>query len=246
MQTQLTLLEAVPSFYAAKSHLLHDIPGVTLRDLGRLKCIHDDRPTSREVDTFYAAEMPPDQTVAAIRDSRPDPRHLLMVFATATATLMRSYGQLGYEPQGHVPVMYKDLAEDLSDFDTPNAPVCRVETASDLAFLNSRQQVMPEAHLNDPSLRCYYIEQDGLPVCWGTSVTATSDIVYLCGINTLTEYRRRGLAKTLLNGIHADAAQSGAKYGLLCATEMGYPLYLSMGYQVVATRQGLKPVGLLR
>lgn len=243
MQAQLTLHEAVPSFYAAKSHLLHDIPGVTMRDLGRLKCIHNDRPISWEVDTFYATELPPDQTVAAIRDSRPDPRHLLMVFATATETLVRSYDPLGYESHSNVPVMVKDLTE--TSFDANGAAVRRVETAYDFAFLNSGQQVMPEAHLHDPSIRYYYIEQDDRPVCWGTSVTTTPDIVYLCGINTLAEYRRRGLATALLNGIHADAAQSGAKYSLLCATTMGYPLYLGMGYELVATRQGLKPVGLV-
>jgi predicted GNAT family acetyltransferase len=67
------------------------------------------------------------------------------------------------------------------------------------------------------------------------------DIVYICGVQTLPEYRRRGLARALLLRIHADALLGGAQACLLSSTEMGFPLYESLGYRVVATRQAWKP-----
>ena len=53
-------------------------------------------------------------------------------------------------------------------------------------------------------------------------------------IETLEPHRRKGLGTALMAALDALAEQAGVSERLLVATEAGRPLYLSMGWQVLA------------
>jgi ribosomal protein S18 acetylase RimI-like enzyme len=55
-----------------------------------------------------------------------------------------------------------------------------------------------------------------------------------CGIYTvgaLPAWRRRGLARSLVEHVLADAAHRGARTATLQSTRMGKPLYESLGFE---------------
>jgi ribosomal protein S18 acetylase RimI-like enzyme len=57
-----------------------------------------------------------------------------------------------------------------------------------------------------------------------------------CGIftvGTLPGWRRRGLARSLVEHVLADASQRGARTATLQSTRMGQPLYESLGFEAV-------------
>ena len=58
---------------------------------------------------------------------------------------------------------------------------------------------------------------------------------------TPDEFRRRGLASAILKRIHRDAVRQGATRSILCSTSMGFPLYLSEGYSMLAEMQAFGP-----
>ncbi len=73
---------------------------------------------------------------------------------------------------------------------------------------------------------------DGVAVAGAWSILYERD----CGIytvGTLPQWRRRGLARALMEHVLADAQRRGARTATLQSTRMGVPLYESLGFEPV-------------
>jgi GNAT superfamily N-acetyltransferase len=80
-----------------------------------------------------------------------------------------------------------------------------------------------------PGLSGWVIVRDGLVVTAAWSFRHEDD----CGIyavGTVPEWRRRGLARTLVEHVLADAGRKGSRTATLQSTRMGQPLYESLGF----------------
>jgi ribosomal protein S18 acetylase RimI-like enzyme len=86
------------------------------------------------------------------------------------------------------------------------------------------------APVNDSGLQGWVIVKDGLAVAGAWSLVETGD----CGIYavaTTPPWRRRGLARALMQSVLADAYWHGAETATLQSTPMGEPLYVSLGFE---------------
>lgn len=125
------------------------------------------------------------------------------------------------------------LTQNRMDFVTSIAPA---ENLGD--FRQATRQYLAE-HLRDGSL-FYYVCIDG-----GRIVSSCILCVYrtlpipsspggksglLLNVCTVREYRRRGLAKTLITRLIEDARAMGLRKLSLDYTDAGYPLYRSLGF----------------
>lgn len=83
-----------------------------------------------------------------------------------------------------------------------------------------------------PGLSAWVLVRDGLAVAGAWSYLHDAD----CGIyavGTSPQWRRKGLARTLMTQVLADARQQGARTATLQATRMGRQLYESLGFEAV-------------
>ena len=247
------LHEAMDVYFTAKARMFAGISSFALRRVGPLACFHN-HPGWPEVDGFYAVdgETATDEVVSAVRAYQPTMEHMITIFTASPQSLVPPYAERGYEalpdPQ---PFMSKRLTNPIAPVSAPASPVSiedapdvsRVETKAQFDFLNSYkpEPVMEPEHLNDPLYRYYYIEHDNKPVCWGRCIMAMPEAIYVAGMETLPDYRRRGLATALMNRIHADAERSGAKQSILCSTVLGFGLYSKVGYHTVRYMQAFVP-----
>ena len=95
---------------------------------------------------------------------------------------------------------------------------------------------VPATDLGDPEsaagLTAWVMIQEGAAVAGAWSFLHESD----CGIyavGTLPEWRRRGLARALMEHVLADAQRRGAWTATLQSTRIAQPLYESLGFEPV-------------
>jgi len=78
---------------------------------------------------------------------------------------------------------------------------------------------------------CWGYEVDGL-IAGSTSVVRYGDeLAWIGMVLTLPEYRRRGIARALMQHALADCETRGVECIKLDATDLGRPLYLSLGFE---------------
>jgi GNAT superfamily N-acetyltransferase len=94
---------------------------------------------------------------------------------------------------------------------------------------------------DDPALRHYFVELDGLCVCYAKAIFPLTTAVVIEPLGTREGYRRRGIATALMNRLHADAAGYGVERSVVCASTTGVPFYPTLGYEVVAYVQKFVP-----
>lgn len=226
-------------YFEAKRLMFQRIPAFRLLDVGPLKCFHD-HPGWPEVDAFYAADVDSAEVVAAVHQYMPDPRHMITVFTSEPESEREAYEALGYRAIGQG---QQFMSRALRAYEiVTHSSVLRVETQEQMAFINRPSVYMDESQLNDGVFRCYYLEQDGLPVCRGRSVTTSRAALYVAGLDTLPDYRRRGLAGRVMRRMHSDAAERGNNLSVLCSSPSGLGLYLKLGYESLATMQAFVPI----
>jgi hypothetical protein len=95
---------------------------------------------------------------------------------------------------------------------------------------------IPSSQLPAPSgdtgVQGWVIVRDRLAVAGAWSLVEGGD----CGIfavATVPQWRRRGLARALMQSVLADAHRQGARTATLQSTPMGEPLYTSLGFEPV-------------
>ena len=113
----------------------------------------------------------------------------------------------------------------------------RVRTVSDTAFRRLvMEEHVPFGHLGAPDpapeFTAWTLVVDGDPVATAHAHWHDTD----CGIyavGTLAAWRRRGLARALVEHILADARDAGMRTATLQSTPMGLPLYESLGFEAL-------------
>lgn len=115
-----------------------------------------------------------------------------------------------------------------------HAGVVRASVAA--ATRAAGDEPVPIADLGEPEsvpgLTAWVILQDDVAVAGAWTFLRESD----CGIytvGTLPEWRRRGLARALMEHVLADAQLRGARTATLQSTRLGQPLYESLGFEPV-------------
>ena len=63
--------------------------------------------------------------------------------------------------------------------------------------------------------------------------------VYTIGV--VEEYRRQGLGEAMTGAVLRAGRDAGCQVGVLQSSEMGYPLYRSMGFETVVTYHHFEP-----
>jgi GNAT superfamily N-acetyltransferase len=78
---------------------------------------------------------------------------------------------------------------------------------------------------------CFVISQDDVVAASATVVVYGSDLAWIGMVLTLPEFRKRGLASRLMQRTLEFAASRGVRKVALDATDMGFPLYRSFGFE---------------
>lgn len=112
--------------------------------------------------------------------------------------------------------------------------VARTSVASATAAAGERPVPSGELEPADPvpGLSAWVMVVDGVAVAGAWSYLRGID----CGIyavGTLPRWRRRGLARALMEHVLADAARRGATTATLQSSVMGRPLYSALGFRAV-------------
>ncbi len=120
--------------------------------------------------------------------------------------------------------------------------------SGDEAFAASIREYL-EKHISDGSAVVWLAEAEGQIVscaflcCFEELPTAgnpTGRAAYIHNVCTAPEYRRQGLAETLVKACVSSAWEWGAGQITLGATEQGKPLYEKLGFQVLQDEMRLK------
>lgn len=117
------------------------------------------------------------------------------------------------EPFGVERVMSQDLAD-------------RLKKAT------GRRQILA-AHLAPDAPVRQYVALDGQkPVGWAKSIVV-GDATWVQSMQVLREYRRRGIAKSILAKMLRDDRAHGARQSYLLASHTGALLYPNVGYEAI-------------
>jgi len=222
-------------------------PGVVTQDVGPLRWTHYDIPAWWESDYFSAVDVAPAEVIRLVMACQPGP-HLIGVVTNDPKGVLAPYAELGYKTVPNE-ALETIMARSLESFGRGEEryPVQLVETEEQRRFYNTMispddgHGQMQAEDLEDPSLLHYFVERDGLCVCYAKAILATSAAVVVEPLGTRPEFRRRGIATALMNRLHADAANHGAKLSVIDASAMGVLLYTNLGYHTVAYIQKFVP-----
>ncbi|MCL4303900.1 MAG: GNAT family N-acetyltransferase [Anaerolineae bacterium] len=162
--------------------------------------------------------------------------------------------QRRYQPLPPQPAMYR--AAPLQDVPLNSAvKVERVATVPGLTALCSLLyavfdfpladliKLYSTAHFKDDlknNIRHYLAFVDEKPVSAGT-IICINGAASIWNVCTLDEYRRQGIATTLLQRMLNDATESGYELTMLYATPLAYHLFNKMGFGLFAQRQWFLP-----
>lgn len=134
---------------------------------------------------------------------------------------------------GAMPVMTKELGAETDD------PRVRAATPDDVPVVASLMEQafgLPAdvttffAQAWVPSAGTFWLlEDDGAPVSAVFTHRAEDSVSVWC-MSTPPDQQRKGYGRVLLDAALARAAAEGASWGILGATEAGYPLYVGTGW----------------
>ena len=235
--------------FHATAHTFKHTDGAAVFEFGDLRGYHYDDPLWWETDSFQVIDMAPRDAVGAIQSYGPGP-HLIGVVTTDPESVIPPYGELGYKTVPEEPletVMAMNLSESVPT--NEQHPVQLVRTEKQRLLFNSAIEPddphgqMRSEELEDPVVSYYLVEKDGQCVCNGKVISPFPTAITVEPLATHPGYRRRGIATSLMNRVHADAVDRSVKQSVIVASVMGVPLYTTLGYHVVAYIQKFVPEG---
>jgi GNAT superfamily N-acetyltransferase len=147
----------------------------------------------------------------------------------------QAYKTLGYRLVRSEPLMIHSLAQ-LEQVAGP-ATIQRVmtaELANRLTEATVVRQILPVHFTPDAPLRAYTALLDEQIVGWVRSIQV-KDATWCSNMYVRPEFRRRGIARSLLSQMLQDDAASGAKLAVLLASQTGAKLYPTVGYTQIGT-----------
>lgn len=145
------------------------------------------------------------------------------------------FRELDYRLHSTEPLMNHPLAH----IPRPEAPVdIQCVRTADLADRVNKaarsRQVLPEHLVDDPPLREYVALVDDEVVGWVGSIM-TAEGTWCSNMYVKPNFRRRGIARSMLSLMLRDDRESGAKQAVLLASHAGAKLYPVVGYEQIGT-----------
>jgi GNAT superfamily N-acetyltransferase len=116
--------------------------------------------------------------------------------------------------------------------------VHKVSSAADVDYVNqslkTSERPMPTEGFDDPHISRFYVVLDEKVVAWSQMiVNVVPKTAYVGEMFTLPEYRKRGIAKSLLGRIHTEADLLGCKHVVLVPSQMAANFYTQYGYESI-------------
>lgn len=157
--------------------------------------------------------------------------------------LSEAYKRLGYRLMRREPMMVRSL-EDVAPIEGP-FPIVRVRDM-DLAVQAATaagSRLILEEHLarDDAPLRLYVARDGDQLAGWVRSVKAGPHNTWVSSMMVRPEYRRRGVARSLMTHMLADDARLGYQNSVLLASQTGAKLYQSVGFRQIGLLQLFAP-----
>lgn len=211
------------------------------------------RPGKARREELFAFSTAPDRVVAAARSYTPQsPSYALDLLLTDADD--QDVAKAAYKSRGYRLVATESLMSCSLASPVPSAPAAspwqirRVTTLEEMRMVSeqvygraSRRLRPQDLSSVSPAIRMYWAEADGQAVAAARSLTALPGAACLHDVETIPDYRRRGIATALLQQILADDARDGVRVSALLASRAGALLYPRLGYRERAILQMYVP-----
>lgn len=109
--------------------------------------------------------------------------------------------------------------------------------------LSAMARVYTVAQLKSEIITHYLAFVDERPVGAGTLI-CSEDVASIWNVCTLDDYRRQGVATTMLHHLLHEARYNYAKLAMLYTTPQAYHLFTTFGFEIYTQRQWFLPPGL--
>lgn len=103
--------------------------------------------------------------------------------------------------------------------------------------------LFPVSQMKEDRIRHYLAFLDEQPAGAGTMIIR-DDVVSIWNLCTIDQYRRRGVATTLLHQMLADADEHNCHLAMLYATAHAYHLFNGLDFEIFTQRQWFLPPGI--
>lgn len=185
---------------------------------------------------FFPVDLDAATVLRHVRAVAPGPRHYVTMIGGEVDDPAGFLAAAGYAVNSREALMTAGLNVSPSD-DTAHAVTtvtdADAERSHALQFAQTGHvRIITPAQLADPAVIVLQVRVDGEPACTG-KVVLLEDHAYVSDIATLLAYRRRGLARSLMLGLHAAARHAGAETAVLTSSAMGRGFYLALDYVVL-------------
>lgn len=153
----------------------------------------------------------------------------------------QAYQRLGYRLLRSEPLLIHSLVQ-IEQFTGPAAiqRIMTAELANRLTEATVVRQILPGHFTEQAPLRAYVALLDEQIVGWVRSISV-EQATWCSNMYVRPEFRRRGIARSLLHQMLQDDAANGAKLAVLLASPMGALLYSTSGYSQIGTLQIFTP-----
>jgi GNAT superfamily N-acetyltransferase len=162
---------------------------------------------------------------------------------TDFASLAEAYKGLGYRLMRREPMMVRSL-EEVEAVEGP-FPITRVrdgELAAQVASAAGSRLILEEHLARDDAPLRLYVARDGDQLAgWVRSVKTGPRNAWAASMMVRPQYRRRGVARSLMTHMLAEDARLGYQNSVLLASQAGAKLYESVGYRQIGLLQLFAP-----
>ena len=232
-------MRAADIFVAGFAHLQAGERPITVLRFGPVRLVRwgpEGRRGTGFTEEFFPVDLDAEAALRHVHEGSPGPRHYVTMVGGEADDPGGVLARAGYVVNSREAPMTFDLTPPA--IERPNHSVSRMSPADaershvlQLAA-NGRVRLITPAQLADPSVIVLQVSVGGEPACTGKAVFL-DDHAYVSDISTLPAYRRRGLARSLMLGLHDVARQTGARASVLTSSDMARDLYLDLGYVVL-------------
>jgi len=125
-------------------------------------------------------------------------------------------------------------------------PVVRIETPAQAEAVRQGaggRQILPrDLGVEDANLRLYAAFDGPVAVGWVRSIRGPERTTWVSNMHVQPDYRRRGIASSLMTAMLVDDRRHGAEWSVLLASNAGAQLYPILGYRQIGLLQLFAPI----
>jgi GNAT superfamily N-acetyltransferase len=224
--------------FARLEHGVHPVEEAAVGPVRFLRWPERGRRGQEFSEEFFALDQDPAAVLAAVRETRPGPDHLIAEVSVRSGPAQEAYLAAGYEFGSQEPLMVADLTDANSTPD-PGVAVSRVASMVEVDSLLAAQKsigyparLFSQALLDDPqvSIRAVFVDS-AFAAIGKLAVVETG--AYITDVMTMPHHRRQGLGAAVMRRLHADARAAGAERSVLTSTAMARSLYEQLSYRQI-------------